>query len=46
MESFWSHLKTERFAFEQALSEVEMMKQIEDTIHWYNYERRQETKTA
>lgn len=43
MESFWSHLKTERFAFEQALSEVEMMKQIEDTIHWYNYERRQET---
>lgn len=43
MESFWSHLKTERFAFEQALSEVEMMKQIEDAIHWYNYERRQET---
>lgn len=43
MERFWSHLKIERFAFEQALSEVEMMKYIENAIHWYNYEQRQET---
>lgn len=43
MESFWSAIKTEYFAFKQALSEVEMMKQIKDAIHWYNYERRQDT---
>ncbi|WP_239061559.1 IS3 family transposase [Lacticaseibacillus suibinensis] len=43
MESLWSHLKVERFAFEQALSEVEMMKNIEEAINWYNNERLQET---
>lgn len=43
MESFWSHLKTERFVSERALSEVEMIKHIENSIHWYNCERRQET---
>lgn len=43
MESLWSHLKVERFAFEHCLSELEMMKSIETAINWYNYERRQET---
>ena len=43
MESLWSHLKVERFAFEHCLSELEMMKSIEAAINWYNYERRQET---
>ncbi|WP_390410685.1 IS3 family transposase [Lacticaseibacillus jixiensis] len=43
MESLWSHLKVERFAFEYALSEIEMMKNIEAAINWYNDERRQET---
>ncbi len=43
MESLWSHLKVEWFAFEYCLSELEMMKSIEAAIHWYNYERRQET---
>lgn len=43
MESLWSHLKVERFAFEYCLSELEMMKSIEAAINWYNYERRQET---
>lgn len=43
MESLWSHLKVERFAFERCLSELEMMKSIEAAINWYNYERRQET---
>lgn len=43
MESLWSHLKIERFAFEHCLSELEMMKRIEAAINWYNNERRQET---
>lgn len=43
MESLWSHLKVEWFAFEHCLSELEMMKNIEAAINWYNNERRQET---
>ncbi|WP_239061464.1 IS3 family transposase [Lacticaseibacillus sp. 53-4] len=43
MESLWSHLKVERFAFEHCLSEIELMKSVGAAINWYNHERRQET---
>lgn len=43
MESLWSHVKVERFAFKICLSELEMMNSIEAAIEWYNKERRQET---
>ncbi|ORN05808.1 Integrase core domain protein [Lentilactobacillus parabuchneri] len=45
MESFWSHIKTEFFAFEQPLSEIEMITLIQKCINWYNNERRQRTTT-
>lgn len=43
MESFWSHIKTEFFAFVQPLSQIEMITAIQNCIDWYNQERRQET---
>lgn len=43
MESLWSLLKTEWFAFGNPMSKVAMIKSIEDAINWYNNERRQES---
>ncbi|QFR22648.1 IS3 family transposase [Schleiferilactobacillus harbinensis] len=43
MESFWSHMKTEFFRFEHALSELKMMQLIQRCVDWYNNKRRQET---
>lgn len=43
MESFWSHMKTEFFAFKRALSRLEMEEFIQQCIDWYNNKRRQET---
>ncbi|WP_416352952.1 transposase [Agrilactobacillus fermenti] len=43
MESFWSHMKEEFFAFEQAYSQEELALQISRCIDWYNNKRRQET---
>lgn len=43
MESFWSHMKDEFFAFHQAYSEEEMIQLIESSIDWYNSERRQKS---
>ena len=43
MESFWSHMKTEFFRFEHALSELEMVQLIQRCVDWYNNKRRQET---
>lgn len=43
MESFWSHMKDEFFAFHSATSKEEMMTLIEQYIHWYNNERLQTT---
>lgn len=43
MESFWSHMKDEFFAFRVAQSKTELTAQINQFINWYNFERLQVT---
>lgn len=39
IESFFSHLKTEKLYIEQCKSEIEIRQAIEDYIYYYNYKR-------
>ncbi|GAB3459113.1 IS3 family transposase [Streptomonospora sediminis] len=43
IESFWSHMKDEFFAFRTAQSKSELLAQINEFIRWYNFERLQVT---
>ncbi|MEC0090220.1 IS3 family transposase [Paenibacillus macquariensis] len=47
IESFFSHLKTEKLYLHQCKSEVEIHQAVEDYIYFYNYQRFQaKTQTA
>ncbi|WP_203649464.1 IS3 family transposase, partial [Secundilactobacillus yichangensis] len=43
MESFWSHMKDEFFAYHKASSKTELITLINQYIYWYNKERLQQT---
>jgi len=43
MESFWSHMKDEFFAYHKASSKTELITLINQYIYWYNNERLQQT---